>query len=52
MDLHVLRWPEHDLTISGKLLPICACDKNFVISIDQELTNVISWNIIFSVIQT
>ena len=47
MDLHVLGRPEHELTISGKCLPVCVfvygcvclcvCDKNFVASIAQEL---------------
>ena len=48
MDWHVLGCPEHDLTISGKCLSVCAsmclwvCDKNFAVSVAQELMHGIS----------
>ena len=39
MKFHALGCPEHDLTISGKCLSVCVCDKNFVSSVTQELIN-------------
>ena len=48
MDLHVLGYPEHDLTISGKCLSVCVsvslcvCDKKFVKSVAGELMHGIS----------
>ena len=47
MDLHVLGCPEHDLTIFGKCLCLCVCDKNFVASVARELMHGFSWNFIF-----
>ena len=37
MDLHFLRSPKHDLTISGKYMPACVCDKNFIVNVAQKL---------------
>ena len=39
MDLHVSGCPEHDWTISGKGVSVCACDKNFVAS-----AAAVAWN--------
>ena len=54
IDLHVLGWLKHDLTISGKCLSVCmsvcVCDKNFVASVAQELICRISLSFILSVI--
>ena len=52
MDLHVLGYPEHDLTISGKCLSVCVWDKNCVASEARELIRRISENFIFGVILT
>ena len=49
MDLHVLRCPEYDLTISGKCMSVCLW--NFVASVARELMSRISWNFIFSITQ-
>ena len=51
MDLKVLGCPDHDLTISGKSLPIClcVCDKNFVATVAQELMNNVLWSFLFRV---
>ena len=49
MDLHGFGCPEHGLTISGKCLSVCVCDKSFVTCVAQELIQRIAWNFIFSV---
>ena len=49
MDLHVLGYPEHDLTISEKCLSVYVW-KNLVASLTPELMQKISWNFIFNVI--
>ena len=36
MDLHILGCFEYDLTISGKCLCACVCDKNFMASVARE----------------
>ena len=42
MDLHVLRCPEHDSTISEKCLSVCAYDKNSMAGVAQKLKERIS----------
>ena len=48
MDLHVLGYPEHDLTIFGKFpvclscVCLCVCDKKLVATVTQKLMNRIS----------
>ena len=38
MDLHVLRWPERDLTIFKKMsVCLCVCLQNFVDTVTQKL---------------
>ena len=37
MLLHVLGCHDHDLTISGKCLSVCLCNKNFVANAAREL---------------
>ena len=43
MHLHILGYPEHDFTISGKCPSVCLCvcvgDKKFLASVAPELIN-------------
>ena len=46
MDLYVLGYPDHDLTVSGKCLSVRlfvrVCEKNFVAGVARKLTDRIS----------
>ena len=50
INLHVLRCPEHDLTIFRKCPSIClyVCLQNFVDTVTQELICVNRWNFVFT----
>ena len=51
-DLHVLGGSEHDFTISGKCLSLCASDKNFLENVTREIIHRISRNFTFRIILT